>query len=628
MEYDDDIEKMIDIPSKVIDGDASDDVEQVDSSLESKYIYLYKENQLLKRLLNKIPVFSDSKCNGEYIISTESNHLIDLTDIQNICRVCLQKSDSLISLEEQIVFENRNIHQMSILEALKSIVCDTVDISDNLPHKICTQCQNYLKSFITFKYAFNRAASILNIFANGTFETSKPSVSTSSWHEHDYSKKDPSKHGECLFKQLETNDTNTDNTNVLTQKSEDFPNFVKIRSPTRRKILRHEVKKKMNILHTCPICWTKMSMSKLIPHVKSHKTLEKYLNIPKVSSKIRFYAPARHIQGLLSGEGEKLHECPICKYEFKATEFILHVHHHLTHDRFKCEKCHRSFKKKSYLLSHMLVHNKTFPFRCEKCNKGFVIKSNYECHLLTHEDGELPHKCIECGKGFSNPRHLSRHMTVHTENRTYSTKYRYKRCKYCGEGFSNKEQLVEHVCHQYGVYKCKYCFKVFLNSRTRLLHIHKVHFNGKNNPGYCPICNLTFKNINYHKASKHPRENLKALCTVCGLHVTNIYTHMLKHRNVSTNKSYQCPICSKLFSYRTTLKKHLTIHSGVKPYICSFCGKAFNSIYNLQVHERIHVGNRCHVCPICDKGFLEKSYLNKHMKTHKDVDVLLSQHRL
>lgn len=350
------------------------------------------------------------------------------------------------------------------------------------------------------------------------------------------------------------------------------------------------------ILHICPICYQEFTALELRLHVHTHKALKKYLNIAlddRITSSSKF-STIRHLdeakQPNIAQEKRK-HRCPYCQIEYIAKEFRLHVENHRKKVNYKCAKCPRTFRRMNHLKIHSLKHIKEFPFTCEHCEKGFVIKENYNCHILLHTNKTLPHECNFCLRRFSNPKHLIRHRVIHTENVTYSVKYKICKCNSCRQTFEDRKQLQSHICNpiKYTAstkFLCKICKKIFSNSSAYKRHNCKIH-----------------------KLS-----SAQALCSVCGHYVRNIYAHMVRH---SVKKRYQCDQCEKQFRGKPQLNQHLLVHSGQKPFICSICGKSFNNLYNLQVHERIHKGNRCHICEICGKGFLERSYLKKHLLVHK-----------
>lgn len=350
-------------------------------------------------------------------------------------------------------------------------------------------------------------------------------------------------------------------------------------------------------LFECPICTESFSALELRKHAHSHPTLRKYLSVGqknKVGSRVRFVArPSAVDNETIFRRPVKLHRCTVCQSEdLEASQLPRHFDSHRTGGHFKCDKCDRYFRKINHLNTHKVKHLKEYPYKCQQCGKGFVIRRNYDCHVLTHGKGEneWPYECKVCQRRFANPEHLNRHTLIHTENVTYHAKYKVQKCSRCLSTFTDRTEYQRHLCIKVSkkpsTYSCVKCNKK-LNSASALYR---------------------------HKRQIHGMYGEKSLCSVCGISVSNIHVHMLRH---SGEKPYACGQCEKRFVAPRQLRQHLLVHTGVKPYVCSVCGKAFNNLYNLQVHERIHTGNRCHLCAVCGKGFLEKSYLKKHMNVHE-----------
>ncbi|XP_008063360.1 zinc finger protein 710-like [Carlito syrichta] len=92
--------------------------------------------------------------------------------------------------------------------------------------------------------------------------------------------------------------------------------------------------------------------------------------------------------------------------------------------------------------------------------------------------------------------------------------------------------------------------------------------------------------------------------------------HMLIHTSV---RPYQCHICFKTFVQKQTLKTHMIVHSPVKPFKCKVCGKSFNRMYNLLGHMHLHAGSKPFKCPYCSSKFNLKGNLSRHMKVKHGV---------
>lgn len=101
---------------------------------------------------------------------------------------------------------------------------------------------------------------------------------------------------------------------------------------------------------------------------------------------------------------------------------------------------------------------------------------------MTHntDKSDLPHECKYCLKRFANPEHLNRHIIEHTENITYSEKYRRLRCGKCRHSFKDKKAMDEHTCVPIRrikgmTYSCKVCQKVYKSPSAMYSHTKTMH---------------------------------------------------------------------------------------------------------------------------------------------------------
>lgn len=77
---------------------------------------------------------------------------------------------------------------------------------------------------------------------------------------------------------------------------------------------------------------------------------------------------------------------------------------------FICDKCDKKFVRISYLIRHILKHERD-QFSCDKCSKSFTQKVHLRTHMLIH-DPNLKYRftCNVCEKNFTQKGNLKRHI--------------------------------------------------------------------------------------------------------------------------------------------------------------------------------------------------------------------------
>lgn len=259
----------------------------------------------------------------------------------------------------------------------------------------------------------------------------------------------------------------------------------------------------------------------------------------------------------------KDHRCRICLLFFPSKDAInKHLKSHINTKNRQCLNCSKTFQSNQGVNAHMRKCYILTSFTCQHCD--IQLKSKVD--LLKHQtvcdqdenknalvESPKPHQCELCPKSFDSARRLYCHALLHEGKFA---------CSKCGTNFHTPTNLKKHNdrYHSNGVdeittiVKCEPCQRTFVDASAYRSHHTRIH---------------------QHETDQNARkldEDKPFECDHCGKRFWSINTiryHILVHRQYR-----DCDQCSESFRSVKELKKHkLTTH----PEKCQFCPKKYFS---------------------------------------------------
>ncbi|XP_067635457.1 zinc finger protein 721-like [Eurosta solidaginis] len=260
--------------------------------------------------------------------------------------------------------------------------------------------------------------------------------------------------------------------------------------------------------------------------------------------------------------------------------------------------------------------NEQYQYPCDICGKHFKTKSVFNRHKRIHS-GEKPHKCDFCEKRFVLAVTLREHMRTHTGEKPH-------KCKYCKRCFATKSALNEHLrVHHMGdnIHRCKFCPLAFRLASELWLHstTHKGEDPKTRERNMAALREEEAKlKVNRYKNIRD--KNYQYPCDICGKHFKTTWDLDRHERSHSGEKPHKCDFCEKRYAQAAHLREHMRSHTGEKPYTCKYCERCIASKKLLNQHLRVHLGDNVHRCKFCPLAFRFASELRLHSTTHTDED--------
>ncbi|XP_067635462.1 uncharacterized protein [Eurosta solidaginis] len=289
---------------------------------------------------------------------------------------------------------------------------------------------------------------------------------------------------------------------------------------------------------------------------------------------------------------------------------------HTIHSTTSVTKEEFTTEEQKVTVPYKNIRDKNYQYPCDVCGKHFKTTWELNRHKLFHS-GEKPHKCDFCEKRFVQAAALSQHMRTHTGEKPY-------KCKYCERCFPTKRALNTHLrVHHLGdnIHRCKFCPLAFRYASELRLHsiTHKDEDPETRERNMAALREEEAKlKVNRYKNIRE--RNYQFQCDVCGKH-SKRKSDLIKHkRSHSGEKPYKCDICEMRFIQSQNLSHHMRTHTCEKPCKCKYCDRCFTTKKLLNGHLRVHLGDNIHRCESCPLAFRLASELRLHSPTHKDED--------
>ncbi|XP_037903632.1 zinc finger protein 429-like isoform X2 [Hermetia illucens] len=289
----------------------------------------------------------------------------------------------------------------------------------------------------------------------------------------------------------------------------------------------------------------------------------------------------------------------------------------LTGYDFQCPFCTKRFKLQIDVDEHIAKDHIARNSKIEKLtvnglNKGVSDDLFDEIIEETFEDDIF--ECSICFQPFSEAKELEEHKKIHVPEVLF-------KCEFCAKTFLSQDDLNQHAeslhpvqnINGQQVFKCNPCAQAF-NEKSALIAHLEMHEMEK--PFKCDQCAQTFRfkhNLNCHIRFKH--------CTDCKGMKNNDCKRCLVKQN--EKQGYECDICHKVLSNKSSMPRHRKMHMEGKPYKCELCSQSFNykQILNLHIRERHGEknikSNPEFQCKTCLQTFERKVDLTQHMKSHE-----------
>ncbi|KPI94859.1 Zinc finger protein 782 [Papilio xuthus] len=283
---------------------------------------------------------------------------------------------------------------------------------------------------------------------------------------------------------------------------------------------------------------------------------------------------------------------------------------------FVCKHCNKECSSWYTLKAHCQREHNTLPFVNCVCGITLKSKSVLYKHVQDHKNPNFL-ACDKCPRITKTIEALTKHKMRHVPK----SERRFC-CTTCNKTFNSRETLKSHErshipIEERKVFRCELCDLKFTTRSSAASHKRVVH--DKIKSYVCDLCGYacgTNGELRQHRAIHS--DDKPYVCRKCSKPFKT-YSNLKTHMDTHEETSYACYVCSRVLNSRRTLRKHLLVHEDKCRHVCSYCNKAFKRKQTLKVHMYMHTGDKPLTCKWCDERFAYASTLRSHrLRCHAD----------
>lgn len=311
--------------------------------------------------------------------------------------------------------------------------------------------------------------------------------------------------------------------------------------------------------------------------------------------------------------------CKICDKTFIDECFKRdHMKTHLESNQYTCEICGMTYKSKSSMQKHKMVHSKD-KCTCELCGESFGSKATLHFHKVAM------HKSVEGSNDASgmvisvkigeekdfvviNPsiKNVSGDCGIDDQIKTEEIEITE------ADNYAVKREIIQITDAEDGTVKSEVVSAGDEESCPQLSDADRSASEDQGSDFARPFDDVEMKDRMqdlpsvdmHHSGDAGKREvgagKLKAVYDEQG------------------RKVFVCKVCDKAFLQSSNLLSHMRMHTGERPYKCNLCPLAFRQITHLKDHMNTHTGVRAFKCGVCQMTFSQRSAARRHIKTVHD----------